>query len=79
LRLFATQLRGEYGSSSDVRDLRGIGGERRGAVLRLHHSDVGQRMIFDRQVSRDKPRSVEQLTELVGRVPLKDLCASRPT
>jgi DNA-binding NtrC family response regulator len=30
-------------------------------------------VIFDRQVSRDKPRSVEQLTELVGRVPLKDL------
>jgi len=56
LRLFATQVRGEYGSNSDV-----------------EVCDVGQRVTFDRQVSRDKPRSVAQLTELVGRVPLKDL------
>lgn len=73
LRLFATQLRGEYGSSSDVEicAVSVVNGEEPcfGFTIR----DVGQRMIFDRQVSRDKPRSVEQLTELVGRVPLKDL------
>jgi transcriptional regulator PpsR len=73
LRLFATQLRGEYGSSSDVEicAVSVVDGEEPcfGFTIR----DVGQRMIFDRQVSRDKPRSVEQLTELVGRVPLKDL------
>ncbi len=73
LRLFATQLRGEYGSTSDVEicAVSVVDGEEPcfGFTIR----DVGQRVIFDRQVSRDKPRSVEQLTELVGRVPLKDL------
>jgi transcriptional regulator PpsR len=73
LRLFATQLRGEYGSSSDVEicAVSVVDGEEPcfGFTIR----DVGQRMIFDRQVNREKPRSVEQLTELVGRVPLKDL------
>ena len=73
LRLFATQLRGEYGSISDVEicAVSVVDGEEPcfGFTIR----DVGQRVIFDRQISRDKPRSVEQLTELVGRVPLKDL------
>jgi transcriptional regulator PpsR len=73
LRLFATQLRGEYGSTSDVEicAVSVVDGEEPcfGFTIR----DVGQRVIFDRQVNRDKPRSVEQLTELVGRVPLKDL------
>ena len=73
LRLFATQLRGEFGSSSDVEicAVSVVDGEEPcfGFTIR----DVGQRVTFDRQVSRDKPRSVEQLTELVGRVPLKDL------
>ena len=73
LRLFATQLRGEYGSSSDVEicAVSVVNGEEPcfGFTIR----DVGQRVTFDRQISRDKPRSVEQLTELVGRVPLKDL------
>ena len=73
LRLFATQLRGEYGSSSDVEicAVAVVNGEE--PCLGFTIRDVGQRVIFDRQVSRDKPRSVEQLTELVGRVPLKDL------
>jgi transcriptional regulator PpsR len=73
LRLFATQLRGEYGSTSDVEicAVSVVDGEEPcfGFTIR----DVGQRVTFDRQVSRDKPRSMAQLTELVGRVPLKDL------
>jgi transcriptional regulator PpsR len=73
LRLFATQVRGEYGSSSDVEicAVSVVDGEEPcfGFTIR----DVGQRVTFDRQVNRDKPRSVAQLTELVGRVPLKDL------
>jgi transcriptional regulator PpsR len=35
--------------------------------------DVGQRLSSERRASAERPRSVEQLTELVGRVPLKDL------
>ena len=68
-----TQMRGEFGSNSDVEicAVSVMDGEQPcfGFTIR----DVGQRVTFDRQVSRDKPRSVAQLTELVGRVPLKDL------
>lgn len=73
LRLFATQLRGEFGSSVDVEicAVSVIDGE--DPCLGFTIRDVGQRVTFDRQISRDKPRSVAQLTELVGRVPLKDL------
>jgi transcriptional regulator PpsR len=73
LRLFATQLRGEYGSSSDVEICAVSVVNAEEPCFGFTIRDVGQRMIFDRQISRDKPRSVEQLTELVGRVPLKDL------
>ncbi|MDP9088103.1 MAG: transcriptional regulator PpsR [Pseudomonadota bacterium] len=73
LRLFATHVRGEFGSNSEVEicAVSVIDGEEPcfGFTIR----DVGQRVTFDRQVNRDKPRSVAQLTELVGRVPLKDL------
>jgi transcriptional regulator PpsR len=71
--LFATQLRGEYGSSSDVEicAVSVVDGEE--PCLGFTIRDVGQRVTFDRQISRDKPRSMAQLTELVGRVPLKDL------
>jgi transcriptional regulator PpsR len=73
LRMFATQLRGEYGSTSDVEiyAVSVVDGEDPcfGFTIR----DVGQRVTFGRQGTRDKPRSVAQLTELVGRVPLKDL------
>lgn len=73
LRLFATQVRGEFGSNSDVEicAVSVIDGEEH--CLGFTIRDVGQRVTSDRQVSRDKPRSVAQLTELVGRVPLKDL------
>jgi transcriptional regulator PpsR len=73
LRAFATQLRGEYGASSDVEicAVSVMGGESPcfGFTIR----DVGQRASTGRQVTRDNPRSVAQLTELVGRVPLRDL------
>lgn len=73
LRLFATQLRGEYGTTTDVEicAVSVVDGEEPcfGFTIR----DVGQRATIDREINRDKPRSVAQLTELVGRVPLKDL------
>jgi transcriptional regulator PpsR len=73
LRLFATQLRGEYGANSDVElcAVAVLGGDEPcfGFTVR----DVGQRVTAERQITRENPRSVAQLTELVGRVPLKDL------
>ncbi|MGA9026512.1 MAG: transcriptional regulator PpsR [Steroidobacteraceae bacterium] len=73
LRLFATQLRGEYGSNTDVEICAVSVVDAEEPCFGFTIRDVGQRVTFDRQVSRDKPRSVAQLTELVGRVPLKDL------
>ncbi len=73
LRLFATQLRGEFGTIVDVEicAVSVVDGEE--PCLGFTMRDVGQRVTFERQSSPDKPRSVAQLTELVGRVPLKDL------
>jgi transcriptional regulator PpsR len=73
VRLFATTLRGEQGSSADVEI----------SAVSVRHGDqpclgftirnVGRRLPAHARGGRGLPRSVEQLTELVGRVPLKDL------
>jgi len=73
LRLFATQLRGEFGSTSEVEICAVSVTDGEEPCLGFTIRDVGQRVTFERQVVQKKPRSVEQLTELVGRVPLKDL------
>jgi transcriptional regulator PpsR len=73
LRMFATQLRGEYGSNTDVEIYAVSVAEGEEPCFGFTIRDVGQRVTLERQGTRDKPRSVAQLTELVGRVPLKDL------
>lgn len=73
LRQFATVIRGEYGSTTDVE----IGAvavtegdtEYCGFTIR----DVSRRLQASPRGAVERPRSVEQLTELVGRVPLKEL------
>lgn len=73
VRLFATQLRGEYGTTTDI-ELSAValsdGDE---ACFGFTIRNVGRRLAPDARVRRELPRSVEQLTELVGRVPLKEL------
>lgn len=73
VRLFQTGLRGEFGSWAEVEiaavAVTGVDPACLGLIIR----DVGARLPHDRTLSREGPRSVEQLTELVGRVPLKDL------
>jgi transcriptional regulator PpsR len=73
VRLFATTIRGEYGSSADV-EISAV------AVLKAEPPclgftirNVGRRLTIDASANREMPRPIEQLTELVGRVPLKDL------
>lgn len=73
IRLFATTLRGEYGSTTDVEICAVAVPDGEEPCLGFTLRDVGQRLAVETRVTRDKPRSVEQLTELVGRVPLKDL------
>jgi transcriptional regulator PpsR len=73
LRLFATSVRGEYGVTADV-EISAVAmpnGERPcyGFTIR----NVGQRVVPDARGLRELPHSVSQMTELVGRVALKDL------
>ena len=73
VRLFATTLRGEQGTTAEVEisaaALKDSDPPCFGFVIR----DVGRRLPGDAAAGRAMPRSVEQLTELVGRVPLKEL------
>lgn len=73
LRMFATSIRGEYGVPADVEISAVVmpNGERPcyGFTIR----NVGQRLPADNRGLRELPHSVAQMTELVGRVALKDL------
>jgi transcriptional regulator PpsR len=73
VRLFSTTLRGEFGSVADVEvsavDVPDGEAPCMGFVIR----NVGRRLAGERRQIPELPRSVEQLTELVGRVSLKDL------
>ena len=74
IRLFSTGLRGEYGAMAEVEvsavaladneDKPGFGFAIRNVEKRLSAATASE---------RELPRSVAQLTELIGRVPLKDL------
>ena len=76
VRLFATVMRGEYGSSTEV-EISGVAipeGEQ--PCLGFTIRDVSRRLMSEARTTgagREMPRSVGQMTELVGRVPLKDI------
>ncbi|MGQ0699887.1 MAG: transcriptional regulator PpsR [Panacagrimonas sp.] len=73
IRLFASTLTGEHGSTAEIEisavsipagDLPCIG---------FNIRNIGRRVTAEPAAGGELPRSVEQLTELVGRVPLKEL------
>jgi transcriptional regulator PpsR len=73
VRLFATQMRGEFGSTSEV-EISAVAvnsGPQR--CLGFTIRDMGRRLTADGRSSRELPRSASQMTELVGRLPLKDI------
>ena len=73
VRLFATQLRGEYGATSEV-EISAVAvnaGSQR--CLGFTIRDVGRRLGTETRASKELPRSASQMTELVGRLPLKDI------
>ena len=73
VRLFATQMRGEYGSTSEV-EISAVAvntGPQR--CLGFTIRDMGRRLTSDTRTSKELPRSASQMTELVGRLPLKDI------
>lgn len=73
VRLFATTLRGEYGSAADV-EISAVSvtnGEQ--PCLGFTVRNVDKRSAGETRNPRELPRSAEELTELIGRVSLKDL------
>jgi len=73
VRLFATQLRGEFGSTSEV-EVSAVavsGGAH--PCLGFTIRDMGRRLSNDARAHKELPRSASQMTELVGRLPLKDI------
>jgi transcriptional regulator PpsR len=73
VRLFATTVRGEYGATAEVEISAVSVPDAVQPCLGFTIRDVGRRRAGEVRALRELPRSVEQLTELVGRVSLKDL------
>ncbi len=73
VRLFATTLRGEHGTLAEV-EISGVAvpdGEPPCLGFTVRH--IGRRLGTEPPSAKSAPRSVDQLTQLVGRMPLKDL------
>jgi transcriptional regulator PpsR len=73
VRNFSTIMRGEYGAMEDVEvsAVSIVDGEQ--PCIGLTIRSVGRRITADTFAGRELPRSVKQLTGLVGQVPLKNL------
>jgi transcriptional regulator PpsR len=73
VKLFATQMRGELGATSEV-EISAVAvttGDQR--CLGFTIRDMGRRLSSDGRGVKELPRSASQMTELVGRLPLKDI------
>ena len=73
VRLFATTVRGEYGSIAEVEISAVSVASDDQPCLGFTIRDVGRRLTNEHLSSKDLPRSAGQMTELVGRVPLRDI------
>jgi transcriptional regulator PpsR len=73
VKLFATTLRGEFGASTEVEISAVMVTQADPSFLGFTIRDVGRRMPVEGDGLKGLPKSVNQLTELVGRVPLKDI------
>jgi transcriptional regulator PpsR len=73
LRLFNTVVHGEHGAEAEV-EISGVAvPDADPPCLGFNIRHVGRRLGGDDRSTKSMPRSVEQLTQLVGRMPLKDL------
>ncbi len=73
VKLFSTTLQGEQGSTADVEVSAAAVTSPRGRSLAFFIRDVGRRVVAEHPSAAQLPRSIEQITKRVGRVPLKDL------
>jgi transcriptional regulator PpsR len=74
IKLFATAMRGEYGATTDV-EVSAValddGDDKQDFGFAIRN--VEKRLSTTSSSSRELPRSMAQLTEMIGRVPLRDL------
>lgn len=74
IKLFSTALRGEHGATTDV-EVSAVSlvddDQKQGFGFAIRN--VEKRLSISPSSARELPRSVAQLTELIGRVPLRDL------
>ena len=73
IRLFSTTVRGEYGASADVEISAVTAPDAEPPCVAFSLRSIARRLPEQRLPGRELPRSVQQLTELIGRVPLKDV------
>jgi transcriptional regulator PpsR len=74
VRLFATTMRGTLGAETEVEISAVSVPDGDTPCLAFSVRSVGRRLApLAARVGRELPRSVDQLTELIGRVPLKDI------
>ncbi len=73
VRNFATIMRGSRGGEEDVEIAAVSAPDADPPCLGFSIRGVSRRAVVERPPTPDMPRSVEQLTELVGRVPLKEI------
>ena len=73
VKLFGTTLHGDQGSIADVEVSAASLSSSSGQCLAFFIRDVGRRVAVEHPTAAKLPRSIEQITKRVGRVPLKDL------
>ena len=73
IRLYSTTLRTETESSIDIELSVSRVGKNGSSRVMLYVRDIGRRITPDQSVDDHLPRSIEQITGRVGRVPLKEL------
>ena len=73
VRLYSTTLRTETESSVDIELSVARVGKKGSTRVMLFVRDIGRRITPDQSVDDHLPRSIEQITGRVGRVPLKEL------
>jgi transcriptional regulator PpsR len=72
-RLFTTVLHGEQGAMSDIEVSASPVDDQDEPIFVFAIRNVSQRLQAKPRETRQLPRSAEELTELIGRVPLKDI------
>jgi len=73
VRLFATTLRGEYGSTVEVEISAVSVPEGEQPCIGFSIRNVDRRLATEKRSAKELPRTITQLREMVGRVALKDM------